>query len=774
MLKRLQIQIEGTVQGVGARPFFYRKARDLNLSGFVLNDRRGLVLEVQGRPDNLQALLNLLEHPGGCADRPPLMQIESWRATPCPPLENETAFQILPSRTEGAPVCQITPDTAVCPQCLRELFKPSDFRYRYPFITCTQCGPRYTLIKSIPYDRSNTTMDCFPMCPRCQSQYNDKADRRFHAQPLACPQCGPSLSLTDSQGRLLADESDAAIAQAARILRSGGIVAIKGIGGFHLAAEASSEEAVQRLRQRKHRQAKPFAVMVRSLKQARLCAEIDPQAAAVLAGPQAPIVLLPKKEPNPLASSVAEGTGTFGLMLPYAPLHHLLFAEEGILWLVMTSANFSEEPLLYDNEQALAELSGVADAFLLHNRDIYRPIDDSVLHWVDGGPAFLRRARGYVPAPIRRSRPVLKEIFAAGADLKNTFCFAKRDQYVLSEHIGDLAEGKSFRHYLWAVGHLRSLLEAEPKAVVCDLHPDYLSVRFARSLPAEHFFQVQHHWAHIASVLAEYQLEIEESVIGLAADGTGFGTDGAIWGCECLIASQVQFERFAHLSYYPLAGGDAAAREAVRPLLGLLGSQIPASLEAVLERLEPDRKKLEILRLQVQKGISAVPTSSLGRLFDAAAALAGLGTVNTFEAQLPMALEAAADPAEKGLYTIQIDSRPPQPLRWEPRPLLLEMAEELGRHVPAAVVCARFHNTVAGALLQMAEHARRQTGIRKVALAGGVFCNRFLTNRLIEALKQNDFAVLWMRKVPANDGGLALGQAAIAAARMEMEQKGSR
>ncbi len=769
MLERKQIKMEGIVQGVGARPFFYRKAKGLGLTGFVLNDRAGITLEVQGPPEKLKTLLAWLENPSLCPDWPPLMQLESTQISPLALVETEADFQILPSRTEGTPQCQITPDTAVCPQCLQELFDPSDFRYRYPFITCTQCGPRYTLIKDVPYDRPQTTMDRFAMCPRCRSQYEDKADRRFHAQPVACAACGPSLELTDSRGQVLCGESDAAIRKAADILRSGGIVAVKGIGGFHLAVDASQEEAVERLRQRKHRQAKPFAVMVRSLEEARRCAQITPETARLLSSPQAPIVLVPQKESHPLAPSVASGTKTFGLMLPYAPVHHLLFAEEGICRLVMTSANFSEEPLLYENQQALTELGEVADAFLLHNRDIFRPIDDSVVHWVAGGPAFLRRARGYVPTPLRRIRPAHQEIFAAGSDLKNTFCFVKGNQYLLSEHIGDLAEGKSYRHYIRAVKHLQSLFEADPKVVVCDLHPGYLSAQFARSLPAERFFAVQHHWAHIASVLAEYQLEIDERVIGLAADGTGYGTDGAVWGCECLIASQLQFERFAHPAYFPLAGGDAAARQAVRPLLGLLGPQIPSRFDSILERLEPDRKKREVLIAQIQKGFQTVPTCSLGRMFDAAAALLGLGTVNTFEAQLPMALEAAADPTETGVYTVQIDSPPEPPLVWNPRPIFLEMAEDAARGTPVPVLAARFHNTIAAALLQTAKKAREQTGLQKIALSGGVFCNRFLAERLIQSLKRDGFCVLWKRKVPANDGGIALGQAAIAAALLETE-----
>lgn len=769
LLKRLQIKLEGLVQGVGARPFFYRQARRLGLTGFVQNDRSGLTLEVQGPAEKVDALLAVLEEGCSSPDWPPLMEIESRQITPLVPAEEEKDFRIVPSRTEGLAVCQITPDTAVCPACLKELFDPSDFRYRYPFITCTQCGPRYTLIKTVPYDRPQTTMDCFVMCPRCREQYEEMTDRRFHAQPVACSACGPHLELWDGQGRVLCRDSDGAIREAARILRDGGIVAVKGIGGFHLAVDAGSEGAVQRLRQRKRRQAKPFAVMVRSLQEARACAEIDGPRARLLSSPQAPIVLLAKKTPNPLAPSVAPGTSTFGLMLPYAPVHHLLFAEEGIYWLVMTSANFSEEPLLYENQEALSELADVADAFLVHNRQIFRPIDDSVVHWVNGGPAVLRRARGYVPRPLRRPRAAAADIFAAGADLKNTFCFVKGRQYLLSEHIGDLTEGKSYRHYVRAVGHLRSLFEVNPKITVCDLHPGYLSSQYARSLEAERCFQVQHHWAHIASVLAEYQMEIDEPVIGLAADGTGYGTDGAVWGCECLIASQIGFERLGHLAYFPLAGGDAAAQEAVRPLLGILGPDIPGHLEPILERVEPDRRKLEVLRIQIQKGFQTVPSSSLGRLFDAATALAGLGTVNRFEAQLPMALEAAADPSEKGVYTVQLDSPSGQPAVWDAKPMFAEMAEDLAEGTPLGVSAARFHNTVAAALLKLACRAREQTGLEKAALSGGVFCNRFLAERLIDSLKKEGFCVLWKRQVPVNDGGIALGQAAIAAALLEQE-----
>lgn len=768
MPQRKRIMIQGTVQGVGARPFLNRKAQEFNLTGFVRNDTLGVTLEVQGDGRGLNSFLNALQNPQNCPDWPPLMRIEKLDWEECPIIKGESDFQILSSQAEGSPLCQVTPDTAVCRQCLDEMEDPENFRYRYPFITCTQCGPRYTIIKSVPYDRPNTTMERFSMCDRCYRQYTQVTDRRFHAQPVACGQCGPKIWLLDNKDQILQAETDEAIAQTAEILRKGGIAAIKGIGGFHLAVDASNEQAVQMLRRRKRRQGKPFAIMARSLDVIKEITEVSPSAEEMLTSPQSPIILLPKKEPNRVAPSVAAGTNTFGLMLPYTPLHHLLFAEPNMDLLVMTSANFSEEPLICDNQEAIEWLADIADVFLMHDRIIYRQIDDSVLHLVDNKPAFLRRARGYVPAPIRRNRPVKKEIFAAGADLKNTFCFAKGDQYLLSEHIGDLAEGKAYRHYVWSVEHLRELFEISPSVVVCDLHPGYLSAQFAQSLEAESFFRVQHHWAHIASVLAEFQMEPDEQVIGLVADGTGYGTDGAIWGCECLIASLLDFERFGHLAYYPLAGGDLASREAIRPLLGLLAGQEVSGIESILAGIESDHKKIETIRMQVQKEINTVPTSSLGRLFDAAAALAGLGTVNTYEAQLPMALEAAVDQHEAGAYSVKMESGPEGQVLWHPRLIVAEMIEDLQRNVPVPAMAARFHNAIAAGLLQFARQAREKTGIEKTALSGGVFCNRYLSNRLIRLLKEDGFTVYFKRQVPANDGGISLGQAAVAAAKIEL------
>jgi hydrogenase maturation protein HypF len=767
MVFRKRILVQGTVQGVGARPFLYRAARANHLTGFVFNDVAGIIIEAQGEDFHLNSFVRLLHNPSVCPDWPPLMQIEKLQVQDRPPQEGEADFQILSSRADGSPICQVTPDTAVCRQCLAEMTNPTDFRYRYPFIACTHCGPRYTLTKSVPYDRPNTTMDRFLMCDRCHRQYTNPTDRRFHAQPVACPKCGPKIRLLDNRKKILETDSDEVIRQTAKILRGGGIVAIKGLGGFHLAADATQEQAVNLLRRRKRRQAKPFAMMARSLEIIDEIAILDPHSRQLLASPPSPIVLLPKKYPNRAAASVAQGTNTFGLMLPYTPLHHLLFAEPGMDLLVMTSANFSQEPLICDNQEALEQLANIADVFLMHDRDIFRQVDDSVIHSIDRRPAFLRRARGYVPTPIRRGRPVSKEIFAAGADLKNTFCFVKDDQYLLSEHIGDLAEGRTYRHYVWSVQHLRDLFEIRPRIIVCDLHPGYLSTQFAQLQEADQFFQVQHHWSHIASALAEYRAEPQEQVIGLAADGTGYGTDGAIWGCECLIASLLGFERFGHLAYYPLAGGDQAAQEAIRPLIGLLDEQDLSAIESDLVKIEPNRKKIETIRTQIDKTINTVSASSLGRLFDAAAALIGLGNKNTYEAQLAMALEAIADQQEKSAYSVQMEENWQGPVLWDPRSILRQLLDDPDRHTRPQASAARFHNTIAAGLLEFARRAREKTGLKKVALSGGVFCNRFLTNRLIEQLRQEGFEVLFKQQAPVNDGGIALGQAAIAAAKIE-------
>ncbi|MFH1370966.1 MAG: carbamoyltransferase HypF [Planctomycetota bacterium] len=781
LVKRKKILITGQVQGVGFRPAVYRLASQLNLTGFVYNDTKGVTIELQGKTPQITEFikrLTRLDSPSSARregkDAPPLAKISSCVTYDLKPVAEEQKFIIKPSDAGGTPVSRVTADIATCADCLREMFNEKDFRYRYPFINCTNCGPRYSIIRTIPYDRPNTTMSSFNMCEKCAGQYKNVTDRRFHAQPVACPQCGPKIWLTDNKGNIIQTSTDKVITQTAKLLREGKIVAIKGIGGFHLAVDVFNDEAVRRLRQRKQREHKPFAMMADSVKTIKQHTIVSNRAQESLKSPESPIVLLPKTHDSTIAASVAEGVNTFGFMLSYAPLHHLLFAE-GLKVLVMTSANISDEPLICKNDEATKRLGGIVDAFLMHDREIFRQVDDSIVHLIDEKPVLLRRSRGYVPTPVLIKQTSPLDIFAAGSDLKNTFCFVKGNQLLCSEHIGDLENAEVYHHYIKSIEHLRGLFEVQPKVVVCDLHPAYLSSQYARTwhgLPAREdtakiavpqikIFEVQHHWAHIASVIAEHG--IDEPVIGLACDGTGYGTDGAIWGCECLIATLDDFERFSHLAYYPLAGADAASKEPIRPLLGLLmqayGEEFDLKkLQWLLERIEPDHTKQEIICEQIRKKINTVQTSSLGRVFDAVAAMLGLGNYNHFEAQLPMALESIAEPGCDQHYDFEFVGQSILDLRTMIRQIVTDVREGKDR----AIISAKFHNAIAIALLAMAKQARESAKLNIIALSGGVFCNRFLTERLIHLLNKDSFTVLYNSDFPANDGCISVGQAAVA------------
>jgi hydrogenase maturation protein HypF len=769
------------VQGVGFRPAVYTIARRLGLTGFVFNDTKGVTIELQGQQEGIGGFLERLQG----EDKPAMAQIKSVEAAEIEPVEGEEKFVIKESESLGAALSQVTPDMAICCDCLSEMRDEKDFRYRYPFINCTNCGPRYSIVKTIPYDRPNTTMSVFAMCEKCSGQYRDVSDRRFHAQPVACGACGPKVWLTDSNGKAIETQTEKVIAETARLLRAGKIAAIKGVGGFHLAVDALNEEAVERLRQRKKREYKPFAMMTDSVEKIRRHAEVSASAEKLLRSPESPIVLLPKKASSEIATSVAEGVNTFGFMLCYAPLHYLLFAE-GLDVLVMTSGNITDEPLICKNEKAMEKLGDIADVFLMHDREIYRQVDDSIVHFVDEAPTPLRRARGYVPTPILMEevwhghpgrartgwKPVPPDIFAAGADMKNTFCFVKGNQLICSEHIGELEDAEVYHHYIRSVEHFKGLFEVEPKVAVCDLHPGYLSTQYAHKLASAKrsedgmagvkVISVQHHWAHIASVLAENDLN--GPVIGIAADGTGYGTDGAIWGCECLIASLESFERFGHLAYYDLAGADKASKESLRPLLGLLKKAYGDNFQLekfkwLLERVEDDASKQQLILEQIEKRVNCVKTSSLGRVFDAAAAMVGLGNYNHFEAQLPMALEAIAAEGCEENYNFELNEQ----MLIDLGPMIKEIVSDMRENKDRSIISAKFHNTLGVALLATAKQAREKTKLNTVAISGGVFCNRYLSNRLIRSLKEDGFEVLFHREVPANDGGISLGQAAIAA-----------
>ncbi|TFG50731.1 MAG: carbamoyltransferase HypF [Candidatus Brocadiia bacterium] len=763
MIKRQRIYIAGRVQGVGFRPTVYRLGRALGLTGVVYNDTRGVTVELQGEQGRVE---EFLERVNG-AEKPALAQIRSCTVEQIDVIKGETDIRITASDPEGTALSQVTADMALCTDCLEEMRDKRDFRYRYPFINCTNCGPRYSIVKTIPYDRPNTTMSVFGMCQKCAVQYKDVADRRFHAQPVACGLCGPEIWLADSTGKAILSGTDEVIAETAKKLLDGGVVAIKGVGGFHLAADATNNDAVLKLRQRKRRDHKPFAVMAATVEKIREFAVVTELQEGILRSHQSPIVLLEKKPFSRIAQSVAEGVSSFGFMLCYAPLHYLLF-EQGIDVLVMTSGNISDEPLICKNDRAIEKLGDIAEVFLMHDRDIYRQVDDSIVHVIDNEPVLLRRARGYVPSPVIMKKRCSFDIFAAGGDLKNTFCFVKDDQFICSEHIGDLEDAEVYHHYIESVEHLKGLFEIEPEIVVCDLHPAYFSTQYALSKKDVEVIQVQHHWAHIASVLAENN--IDGPVIGIECDGTGYGTDGAIWGCECMIASLDDFERFAHLEYYHLAGGDRASKEAIRPILGLLKTAycdelVLTNLQWLLEPVEPDIEKQEIILQQIQKGINTVQTSSLGRVFDAVAALTGLGRYNHFEAQLPMSLEAVIDTGVAEAYEFELVTVAGEPMRIELRKMIKQLVDDIKAQLPAGVIAAKFHNCIAAALLETAKRAREAAKLNITALSGGVFCNRYLTNRLINLLKENDFTVLFSRDVPSNDGGISLGQAAIAARR---------
>jgi len=767
LIKRQRIFVTGRVQGVGFRPAVYSIASQLGLSGFVYNDTKGVTIELQGKEERITAFLNRLQS----SDKPPLAEIKSCKAVDIPVIEAEDKFTIKESDSKGTAMSQVTADIATCRDCLEEMRDKKNFRYMYPFINCTNCGPRYSIVKNIPYDRPNTTMSAFAMCDKCTAQYIDVSDRRFHAQPVACGECGPKIWLTDSKGRTIETQTERVIAKTERLLLSGKIVAIKGVGGFHIAVDALNNKAVKRLRERKRRDHKPFAMMADSVQIIKEYAILSESAEQILKSPQSPIVLLPKKKNSLIAESVAEGVDTFGFMLCYAPLHYLLFAQD-IKVLVMTSGNISDEPLICKNEQAVERLVGVVDAFLMHDREIYRQVDDSILHLIGQEPVLLRRARGYVPTPILSGENSRQDIFAAGADMKNTFCFIKQNQLICSEHIGDLEDAEVYHHYIGSIEHLAKLFEVEPKVIVCDLHPGYLSTQYALSKSNAKIIQVQHHWAHIASVMAEHNLE--GPVIGIECDGTGYGTDGAIWGCECMVASLEAFERFGHLAYYPLAGADKASKEAIRPVLGLLKKTYGDDFKLepfrwLLKRIESDSNKQQIILKQIEKQINTVETSSLGRVFDAVAAMVGLGKYNHFEAQLPMALEAIIEGDVEEHYDFELTNSTGEPLQLDLSKMIKQLIVDIREKLHSSIISAKFHNTIAAALLEMAKKARESKKLNTVALSGGVFCNRYLTNRLVKLLKKNNFRILFNRDIPSNDGGISVGQAAIAAHRVKSE-----
>jgi hydrogenase maturation protein HypF len=760
--ERWEISVRGIVQGVGFRPFIYALARRHGLAGLVRNDAEGVHIEAEGSREELECFLHEIKE-----EAPPLAVVEtvSWRPLA---VRAEKDFCIEESRKGVRRRALISPDVATCEDCFAELFDPADRRYRYPFTNCTNCGPRFTITRSVPYDRAMTTMAHFKMCPECQREYDDPADRRFHAQPNACPVCGPQMKLLDRFGHELHNKLEDPIVRAARMLRGQAILAIKGLGGYHLACDPFNAKAVRTLRGRKVRQDKPFALMARDLEQVRELCRVSPEEERLLSSPARPIVLLERRENSGVAEDVAPRQKTLGIMLAYTPLHHLLLHDAGIP-LVMTSGNRSDEPIAYRDEEAFEQLWDIADYFLVHDRLIHMRCDDSVMRVAGERTYPLRRSRGYAPAPLGVAETFGRHTLACGGELKNTFCVAK-DRYVfLSHHVGDLENYETLRSFREGIEHYCRLFDVQPELVAYDLHPEYLSTKYAREqeeagLPA---VGVQHHHAHIASCLADNGRPGGERVIGIALDGTGYGTDGAVWGGEFLEGSiREGFVRRAHLEYAPLPGGVAAIREpwrmAIAQLLALYGEEEILKLPLGVVRRAGERNVRLISRL-VERKLNTPSTSSAGRLFDAVAALVGVpGSLRTtYEGQAAIELElAASGPVSRG-YPFRLR---PEDEGWlvETRETVAGVVEDLllGREV--GEISSRFHRTIAEMVVAGCQGIQEAGDVNSVALSGGTFQNMFLLKQVIVLLEEKGFEVYRHRRVPANDGGLALGQAVLA------------
>ncbi len=748
---RTLVQVEGVVQGVGFRPFVYSLATRLGLAGHVGNDSAGVFIEIEGPPPRVFDFLASLEH-----DAPPLARIETVRTSALAP-SSGAGFSIVASDPGGRRQALVSADTATCPDCLAELADPGDRRFGYPFINCTNCGPRFTIVRDVPYDRPLTTMAGFGMCADCAAEYSDPADRRFHAQPVCCPACGPRLRLLDASG---GERGGHPIALAAALLADGKVLAVKGLGGYHLAVDAGSEPAAAALRERKHREDKPFALMVADVEAARALCEIDPTAASLLAGARRPIVLLPRRSDAAVARAVAPGSRQLGVMLPYTPLHHLLVRELGRP-MVLTSGNTSDEPIAYDDGDALARLAGIADGFCVHDRPIHMRTDDSVVRGFRGREMILRRSRGYAPEPIRLRAPFPRPVLGCGAELKNTFCLGRDDHAFVSHHIGDLENYETLRSFAEGIAHFRRLFAITPQVVAYDLHPEYLSTKYALECEDVELVAVQHHHAHIASCLADNGED--GPVIGVAFDGLGYGTDGTIWGGEFLIAELAGFDRAGHLAPVPLPGAGAAIRQPWRMAAAYLSAAYPEGAPGSLDVIQRNAGRWDDVLAVARSGVNSPLTSSAGRLFDAAAAVLGVRDAINYEGQAAVELEQLADPAELAAYPAGIDEG--DQLRVVGADLVRAVAEDIGGGVAAAVVAARFHNGVAAAIARTCAILRSRTGLGVVALSGGVFQNLLLLDRTVSRLEANGFRVLVHARVPPNDGGISLGQAAVAAAR---------
>lgn len=750
-MRSLRIEVSGVVQGVGFRPFVYSIANKYGITGTVANTPSGVEVFAQGDGDSIFLFLKAMKD-----EAPPAARVEKVSVFSASP-SSARAFEILPSKGDGLSQVLISPDLATCPECARELFDEGNRRYRYPFINCTSCGPRFTIISDTPYDRPSTSMARFKMCELCASEYDDPADRRFHAQPNACAACGPKAWLVDRAGSLLDGD---ACAQAAGLLKLGKIVAIKGLGGFHLACDATSDEAVLELRERKRRYGKPFAVMVEFLDAARRICEVSRSEEKLLESPRSPIVLLSEREDSALSGEVAGGLDAQGIFLPYTPLAHLILRDAGIP-LVMTSGNVSSEPIATDNDEALARLGEIADYFVLHDRDILVRYDDSVVRVFQGAEYPLRRARGYAPYPIRVDPPAHTEVLALGADLKNTFCALRGDQAFIGQHIGDMESAGAADHYEEALKAVLRLFSLEPRVVAHDMHPDYATTQMAPEFGLP-MIGVQHHHAHVVSCMADNA--VTGDVIGVAWDGTGYGTDGTVWGGEFLVCDETGFARAAHLYQYPMPGADACILRLYRMVMGVMSELFEneeTALDRLRDRFDMEDAEAESMALQLKNKLNSPLTSSAGRMFDVVAALAGVRSVAAYDGQAACELEAIArGTSEYYNFVLERDAEP-----WviDTRPLFREILVDVEADRGSEEIAGKFHATMALIVIETCEAIAADSGLERVALSGGVFQNGLLTRWVVDGLKSAGLKPLVHGRVPCNDGGISLGQAIVAA-----------
>jgi hydrogenase maturation protein HypF len=747
------IHIQGIVQGVGFRPFIYSLAQKHHITGWVRNSTAGVDIIANGNPGGINSFIaDIRQNP------PPLAKIDHIDIAETEP-DGFQQFEIHESDASQKGFIPISPDISICQDCLDELFDPSNRRYRYPFINCTNCGPRFTIINDIPYDRPLTTMASFELCPQCKAEYHDPLDRRFHAQPVACTDCGPQVWFEDALGAKTFTED--AIQTARRYLKEGRIIAVKGLGGFHLACDAGNAEAVEELRRRKKRSQKSFAVMVFDTATAEKYCHIEPAERDLLTSKEKPIVILEENPDADLPEAIAPGLHTLGVMLPYTPLHYLLLEPEPGYpdIFIMTSGNISEEPIAYTNQSAKSDLADIADGYLLNDRDINIRVDDSVVAEVRGGPYFFRRSRGFAPNPLKPGK-TMREVLAVGAELKNTFCLTKDEYAFVSHHIGDLENLETLQAFEASIPHYEHIFKVSPTAIAADMHPDYMSSRYAQQrAQAENLplIQIQHHHAHLAACLADNTWQEDESVIGVILDGTGLGLDGKIWGGEFLYGNYTGFERLSHLAYYPLPGGDLAVMQPKRLAAAYLkqaGLEWDNSL-APISALSAQEKV--ILNEQIEKDINCPQTSSMGRLFDAVSSLIGLCQEVNYEAQAAIELEQSIAPNVNGSYKFDIRSG-----LVDPAPLLGSIISDLQANLQPGIIAAKFHNAVVDMLVEVCLDIKNTTNCTSVAFSGGVWQNLYLLKRSIKALESKGFKVLAHKQVPPNDGCIALGQALIA------------